>query len=119
MTYVTLGSRPVTAVADTTGLNPGKFTAVVDQSVINSTVSVIEMYHMYIEAPTLTGQATTAKVLLNTQFWDATLIGQLNSWDPSQPMLIQPGDTIYVLFNVPISTTPAPIVTCWFRFIHQ
>lgn len=119
MTYVTLGSRPVTAVADTTGLNPGNYTAALDDSVIGSTVPQFEMYHMYIEAPTQTGVATTAKVLLNTQFWDATLIGQLNSWDPSQPMLVQPGDTIYVMFNVPTGTTPAPVVTCWFRFNQQ
>lgn len=119
MPFMTLGPRPVTAVADTTGGNPGNWTAIIDQSVINSTVPVIELYHMYISAPTLVGQSTTAQVKLNSAFWDATLIGQLNSWDPAQPMLLTPGDTIYVEFNVPTSTTPAPIVVCWFRYQHD
>lgn len=118
MTYVTLGYRPVTAAADTTGQNTGNYTAVIDDAVIRATVPRYEMYHMYIQAPTLVGQATTAQVTVNGGFWDATLIGQLNSWDPAQPMLLQPGDTIYVLFNVPTSNT-APVVTCWFRYETQ
>lgn len=116
MAYETLGPRPVTAKADTTGQNPGNWTVVIDDAVINSTVPRYEMYHMYISAPTLVGQSTTAQVALNQALWDATLIGQLNSWDPAQPMLLQPGDTIYVYFNVPTTTTPAPVVTVWFRY---
>lgn len=117
MTYTTLGPRPVNAAADTTGQNPGNWTAVLDDGVIQANVPTFEMYHMFISAPTLgVGQQSDARVMLNTAFWDATLIAQLNSWDPSQPMLCRPGDTIYVLFNVPTSTTPAPIVTCWFRY---
>jgi hypothetical protein len=117
VTYVTLGPRPVKAAADTTGQNAGNWTAVLDDSVIQSSVPEFEMYHMFISAPTLgTNQQSNARVMLNQAFWDATLIAQLNSWDPSQPMLCRPGDTIYVLFNVPTSTTPAPVVTCWFRY---
>lgn len=119
MPYMTLGPRPVVATPDTSGDNPGNWTAVVDQSVISSTVPVMELYHMYLESPQLVGTPTTARVRLNASLWDATLIGQLNSWDPSQPMLLTPGDTVYVEFNVPISTTPAPLVVCWFRFQHE
>lgn len=116
MTFTTLGARPVTAALDTTGQNTGNWTAMLDNSVIGAAVSQFEMYHMYIESPVNGDVQTTAQVKLNSNFWDATLIGQLNSWDPAQPMLMTPGDTIYVLFNVPISVTPAPVVTCWFRF---
>lgn len=114
--YTRLGPRPVTAAKDTSGLNPGNWTAVLNDTIINVTVSEYEMYHMYIKSPLLVGVQTTAQVLLNNYFWDATLVGQLNSWDPSQPMLMQPGDVLYVLFNVPVATTPAPTVTCWFRY---
>lgn len=114
--FMTLGARPVLATADTSGQNTGNWTCVFDQSVISNTVPVFEMYHMYITSPQLTTTLTTAKVVLNTNFWDATLIGQLNSWDPAQPLLMTPGDTLYVMFNVPVATTPVPLVTAWFRY---
>lgn len=115
MRYMTLGSRPVKAVNDTTGMNSGNYTCVFDDSVINASTPVFEMYHMYLEAPSLVGMSTTAKVVLNTGSWDATLLGQLNSWDPSQPMLMTPGDTLYILFNVPVPNAKVPIATAWFR----
>lgn len=115
--YMPLGARPATAVADTTDLNTGNWTATLTPDVINVTVPVFEMYHMYIQAPTLNaGEQSNARVRWNQYFWDATLVAQLNSWDPSQPMLLIPGDEISVLFNVPISSTPAPMITCYFRY---
>ena len=116
MAYHTLGYRPVLAVADTTGQNVGNWTASLDAQTLGAKTDTIEMYHLYLKAPTLATIQTTATVALNLGTWDATLIGQLNSWDPSQPMLLTPGDTIYVFFNVPTSTTPAPTVTFWFRY---
>lgn len=115
MAYMPLGSRPVKAIKDTTGLNTGNYTCIFDDSVINASTPRFEMYHMYVEAPSLVGQSTTAKVVMNTGSWDATLLGQLNSWDPSQPLLMTPGDTLYVLFNVPVPNATVPTVTAWFR----
>lgn len=117
MTLTPLGARPVTATADSTGLNPGNWTAVLPADIINISVPVFEMYHMFISAPTLgVGQQSNARVRWNQYFWDATLVAQLNSWDPSQPMLLQPGDEISVLFNVPTTSNPAPMITCYFRY---
>lgn len=116
MPYAPLGARPVVAVADTTGQNTGNWTAMIDNSVISTNVPYFELYHLYIKSPVLSSAQTSAEVMLNQNFWDATLVAQLNSWDPSQPMLLTPGDTIYVLFDVPISETPAPIVYAWFRY---
>lgn len=117
MAYVLLGGRPVTAKADQSNLNPGGFyTAVFDDTVIGANVPQFEMYHLYIKSSVLVGQATIVDVYINTLAWDTTLIGQRNSWDPSQPAILRPGDTLYVLFNVPTTTTPAPTVTAWFRY---
>lgn len=116
MAYYTLGPRPVVATADTTGSNDGNYTAVFDGALISSTVPVFEMYHLYLTAPVLVGAPTIATVKLNTSFWDVTLLGQANSWDPSQPMLMQPGDTLYIMFNVPFPNAAAPFVTAWFRY---
>lgn len=114
--YFSLGARPVTATADTTGLNSGNWTAVLGHEVIGATTPYFELYHLYIKSPTLVGVPTTATVMLNTNFWDVTLIGQANSWDPAQPLIMTPGDDLFVLFNVPTSTTPPPVVTGWFRY---
>lgn len=116
MVYIPLGYRPVKAAADTTGQNAGNYTAVFDSSVIRVTRPSFEMYHLYLTAPTLVGQSTTADVLLNLGFWDTTLIGQRNSWDPAQALLMAPGDTLQVFFNVPISNPTVPTVTAWFRY---
>lgn len=115
MAFTTLGYRPFTGTPDTTGFNSGNYTAALDLGDV-STVSTFEMYHMYLTCPQLAGVPTTATVMLNQGFWDVTLIGQANSWDPSQPMLCAPGDTLYVLFNVPTSNTTPPNVTAWFRY---
>jgi hypothetical protein len=114
--YFPLGARPAVAEADTSGLNPGNWTALLDHSAIGVTTPVFELYHLFIESPTLVGQATTATVRLNRHSWDVTLIGQANSWDPAQPLLMTPGDDLAVAFNVPIATTPAPVITAWFRY---
>lgn len=116
MSYITLGSRQVTAAADTTGRNGGNWTAVLSNSVLGIQVPSFELYHMYIQSPQLANATTSAQVLINNNLWDATLIGQLNSWDPSQPAILAPGDEIFVLFNVPTSQQPAPVVTGWFRY---
>lgn len=116
MPYTTLGYRPFTGTPDTTGFNPNNWTAQLPLSDISSVSAGFELYHLYLTCPALPGVATTATVMLNQGLWDVTLIGQANSWDPSQPMLCAPGDTLYVLFNVPTTTTPAPTVTAWFRY---
>lgn len=116
MGYIPLGYRPVNAAADTTGQNAGNWTAVFESTVMRIQQPVFECYHLYVKSPALVGQSTTADMLLNGGFWETTLIGQRNSWDPNQPLLMTPGDTMYVFFNVPTSTTPAPIVYAWFRY---
>jgi hypothetical protein len=116
MAYFPLGPRPSTAKADMTGLNTGNWTALLDHSQIGVTTPVFEMYHLFIESPTLIGKSTTATVLLNLHSWDVTLIGQANSWDPAQPLLMTPGDDLAVMFNVPTTTTPVPVITAWFRY---
>lgn len=116
MTYIPLGFRSATVGLDTTGLNAGNWTATFDSSVMGIQVPVFELYHLYLTAPTLTTGQTTATVLINRGYWDVTLIGQANSWDPSQPPLLTPGDAISILFNVPTSTTPKPTAFAWFRY---
>jgi len=114
--YVPLGYRPVIATADTTGLNTGNWTAAFDPRLLSIQQPVFEMYKLYVRAPVQAGGSTQLDVVLNNGYWDTTLIGQRNAWDAVQALLMTPGDTLYVLFNVPTSTTPAPTVYAWFRY---
>ena len=116
MTYAGLGYRPVTGVADTTGMNGGNYTCQFDPAVVNANVPYFEAYHFYVTAPALSATSTTVQIALNTGKWDYNLIAQANAWDPAQPMIMTPGDTLYFYFNVPTSITPAPVVTVWFRY---
>ena len=116
MSSVPLGPRPVVAAADTTGRNTGNYTAVFDGQIMGIQNPVFEMYHLFLTAPALSGQSTIADVALNGYFWDTTLIGQRNSWDPSQPLLMTPGDTLYIFFNFPTSNATKPTATAWFRY---
>lgn len=116
MAYVPLGYRPVTAKADISGKNTGFYTCMFDQNVINAKVPVFEVYHLYVTAPVLTGGNTTATVAVNEGYWDVTLTGQANGWDPAQPILMQPGDTMWVYWNVPTTNPVPPFVNAWFRY---
>ena len=48
--------------------------------------------------------------------WDAGIYGATNSDDPNQPMLVQPGQSIYLNFVYPAANTIAPVVTLWLRY---
>lgn len=116
MSYAGLGFRQVVGVPDTTGNNAGNWTCVIDPQVIAANVPYFEVYHLYVSAPTLADVETTIQIALNQGLWDYNLLGNANGWDPAQPLIMTPGDTLYGYFNVPTDTTPAPIMTAWFRY---
>lgn len=116
MSSVPLGYRPVKAKADTAGLNAGNYTATFTPDVLGIQNPVFEMYHLYLTAPVLAGGSTQVDIALNGGYWDTTLIGQRNSWDAQNPLLMTPGDTLFVYFNVPSTNTTVPTVTAWFRY---
>ena len=97
-------------------MNTGNYTAVFDPSVIAVNVPYFECYHIYVTAPVLTGSGTSIQIAVNSGYWDYNLLAQANGWDPAQPIILTPGDTLYCYFNVPTSNTTVPMVTCWFRY---
>ena len=116
MPYAGLGYRPVKAVPDTTGMNQSNWTASFPPEVINANVPYFELYHFYVQSPLVNAQQPAIQVALNQGLWDFNQQGGGNGWDPAQPMLMTPGDTLYFYFSVPTSVTPAPVVTAWFRY---
>lgn len=112
MSYVGLGSRgPVTAAADTTGLNKGNLTALFAAQQLTSNVPYYEVYSM-----SVTGLAVVATLIVYVSGkirTTAKLLGN-SEWDPSQPILMTPQDEIAFAWD--FSTGSAPASTIWLRY---
>jgi hypothetical protein len=118
MTLQTLGSRTVTAAIDT-GRNTGLWTAVFNDQILAINENPFEIYHIYIATTQLLNWSAVPlfgqfQVWINGNPWDNVPFTANNSWDPSQPMILHPGDEVDFYFS--FSTTPAPIVTAWLRY---
>lgn len=119
MSLQTLGSRQVVATLDTTGLNPGNWTAQFTDQVLNSNVDPFEIYHFYVSTVqqlqwTQTPAFGQFQVWINNVPWDNEPYSANNSWDPSQPMLLHPGDEVDFFFS--FGTGSPPIITAWLRY---
>ena len=112
--YAPIGYRPRTAAADTTGQNPGNYTATFTQADWVSNWPAFECPRIVVtNCPVLT-QFT---INLNGKTWDTANGGfnSLTTWDAFNPMLLTPGDQVDFLFVLATSVTPAPQVTMWLR----
>lgn len=68
-----------------------------------------EVYHIAIKGPS----GSSFDVYIDTTFYDTVARGDKNSWDPSQPMHIAPGSTIYFYYDTASGTVP--MATLFFR----
>jgi hypothetical protein len=110
--YQTLGSRSAKGAADTTGRNTGNWTVTFDPNLLNVTVTEYEVYKIVV-----TGAANTAtfNVYLDVQQWDTAVYATNNSWDPTQPMLVRYGQTLYFFYSTAATDGNQPLVTVWLR----
>jgi hypothetical protein len=113
MTLVTLGARgPVTGKPDTTTLNPGNWTIAFTPDILNVNVANFEVYKMVVAG----AQNTTFNVFVDLKQWDVGIYGTLNSWDPQQPLIMRPGETLYFMYSDPSSDNTPPVATVWLRY---
>lgn len=111
MAYVRLGPRPKIAAPDNTGNNAGNFTTVYAPVDLAAKASYFEVYQIG-----LSGTAgTNFTVYINTQLWNAVPTGFQNSYDPSQPMILEPGDYVYFYWALAVTGNTAPTTTMWLR----
>lgn len=68
-----------------------------------------EVYHIAIQGPT----ASTFQVWISSTFYDNVARGDINSWDPSQPMFVRQGDTVFFYWDT--GSGSAPKVTIFLR----
>lgn len=104
-----LGQRRANGAADNSNpLGAGNWTVTFDQSVLGIQIP-FEVYHIAISGPS----GSAMQVYLDTEFYSYTSRGDINEWDPSQPMHVRPGQTIYFYWNS--SITPIPVVSLFCR----
>lgn len=112
MSYITLGSRTLKGVADNTQRNTGNWTVSFTPDIINVNVPYFEIYKIIV-----TGAAGSAfTVYVDQNQWDTSIFGQSNSWDPSQPLQLIPGNTVYFFYNDPVTDATPPTITVWLRY---
>ncbi len=111
--YVDLGPRgPVTGKADTTGFNRGNWTISFPPEVLTCNVPQFEVYKMIVSgAPN-----TTFDVYRENKLWDTAVYGTKNSWDPQQPLILIPGQSLYFLYSDPTTDNSPPVATIWLRY---
>lgn len=68
-----------------------------------------EVYHAALSGP----PSSTFQVYIDSTFYDYAPRGDINSWDPAQPMIASPGATVYYYWNT--SATPQPKVSLFCR----
>lgn len=113
MTNVTLGSRgPVTGAVDTTTFNPGNWTVAFTPDIINVNVPQFEVYKMVVAG----ASDTTFNVYVDNYLWDVGIYGTLNSWDPTQPLIMRPGQSLYFCYSDPVTDETPPVCTIWVRY---
>src|SRR6266852_1172393 len=112
MPYQTLGSRSATGAADTTGQNPGNWTVTFTPAILAVTVTEFEVYKII---TTKAAQTATFDVFVDARQWDTSVYGTNNSWDPTQPLIMRYGETLYFFYSSASSDGSMPKVTVWLR----
>lgn len=103
-----LGQRVGYGVADPNNLfGAGNWTVTFTQSDLAQVHA--QVHHIAIAGP----PASSMQMYLDTTFYDYVLRGDINSFDPSQPMPVIPGQTLYFYWNT--SNTPIPKVTIFLQ----
>lgn len=140
--YVGLGSRYLVSALDQTGLNTGNLTTAFTSGVLNIDVASYELYHIVISS---VPSGASANLYIGARKWGFTNPNSGTEWDPTQPMLLNPGQDLYFLWNIAyitpanildqagnpildqagnnikdqgqvLASSSRPQVTCWFRY---
>lgn len=116
-TMVSLGPRVATqqqgqVAADETGRNIGNWTVSFDPATINCQLPYFEVSHIVVNG----AAGSSFTIWIDTFQWDANQNGFQNSWDPSVPMPLRPGQYLYFFYSDPATDNTPPSVTVWLRY---
>jgi hypothetical protein len=107
-----LGSRIARTAIDNTGRNPygnGLWVGTVDPVIWVYGTNPFEIYHISVRGPV----GSTLEVWIDQTFYSATPRGDINEYDPTHPIQMNGGQTLYFFWNVGGATSP--LVTVWAR----
>lgn len=111
--YRDLGpTRLITATLDTTLNNTGNWTIVADEQTLNCKVAQAEVYQIGIDGPV----GSSFKLYRNTHLWNAVNQGWQNSYDPTQPLFIRPGDSLFFYWTIGPPSVPVPTAKIWLKY---
>lgn len=65
--------------------------------------------HISIRGPS----GSSLELWIDNTFRDATPRGDLNSWDPAQPLPMKPGQSMFIYWNVGTGTRPQATLDCY------
>lgn len=112
---IELGARgPVVGAADMTSYNPGNWTIAFDPAAlaVSTQIRYFEVYKMIVHG----AAGTVFDVRVDRNLWDTAVFGFQNSWDPTQPLRMQQGQSLYFLYSDPVSDGTPPTATVWLRY---
>jgi len=67
-----------------------------------------EVYHAAVSGP----PSSKFQVWIDSTFYDHVERGDINSWDPAQPMLVMPGHTLFYYWNTGSGSPPTVTIFC-------
>lgn len=102
----------LTATLDTTNNNPGNWTITADGQALNCKVAQAEIYQISIDGPV----GSSLALYRNRRLWNRVLQGWQNTYDPQQPLIIRPEDTLFFYWTMGPPVTPVPTATLWIRY---
>jgi hypothetical protein len=76
------------------------------------TVAQFEVYKMIVAG----ANNTTFNVFVDFWQWDTGVYGTQNAWDPNQPLLMAPGQTLYFCYSDAVTDHDPPTATVWLRY---
>ena len=69
--------------------------------------NAFEIFHIAVQGPNLA--SCNLQLWLDTIFYSTTVRGDVNDYDPNQPIPVMPGQTVNLYWDT--TTAPAPTVT--------
>lgn len=103
-----LGAKSVTGVKDKANpLGTGFWTCAFTPERVGVRVPY-HVYHIAISGPV----GSSFQVYVDTTFYDYVARGDINSWDPSQPMVVYPGQTVSFYWNTAAGSAPQVSMHC-------
>lgn len=111
-TYIELGPRTQQGVADTTGNNTGNWTVTFAPQDLNTNMPFFEVYKVVIHG----ALGSTMSWYVEQNIWETTIAADDNAWDPTQPLLLRAGQSMFMYWSDPVSDNTPPKATIWLRY---